>query len=84
MIYRAAARGKRRPMTYINQDYSLTASIFDRLSNFFGRVAKSLAEARAVQRTYDELDSLSQRELDDLGITKADIARIAFQSVHGK
>ncbi|MEP1934585.1 MAG: DUF1127 domain-containing protein [Roseibium sp.] len=33
------------------------------------------------RRTYDELASLTNRELDDLGIARADIERYARQSV---
>ncbi len=33
------------------------------------------------RQTYDELSSLTNRELDDLGIARSDIARYARQSI---
>ncbi len=71
-------------MAYVTETHGLSASIFSRISEFFGNLAKSFAEARAISRTYDELNSLSQHELDDLGISRSDIARIARESVVGE
>ena len=36
---------------------------------------------KSYRRTYDELSSLSNRELDDLGIARVDIARFARQAI---
>lgn len=36
---------------------------------------------KSYRRTYDELSNLSNRELDDLGIVRADIARFAREAV---
>lgn len=50
------------------------------------KISVLIAEYRnAVEfrRTYEELNRLSQRELDDLGISRADIARVARESVYG-
>ncbi|MEM8702381.1 MAG: DUF1127 domain-containing protein [Pseudomonadota bacterium] len=33
------------------------------------------------RQTYDELSSLTNRELDDLGIARADISRFARQAI---
>ncbi|MEM8789506.1 MAG: DUF1127 domain-containing protein [Pseudomonadota bacterium] len=49
----------------------------------FARLTQAIADHRMVGRTYRELDALSTRELDDLGITRGDIARIARESVAG-
>jgi len=38
--------------------------------------------AREVKRTFNELDNLRDRELADLGIMRADIAKLAYDSVH--
>jgi uncharacterized protein YjiS (DUF1127 family) len=40
-------------------------------------IARSLKAWRQVRRTENELSRLSARELDDLGITRGDIALIA-------
>ena len=71
-------------MAYITETHGLRATILGRIADFLGEMAKSYTDARLMQRTYDELDSLSQRELDDLGIDKTDIARIAREATYGK
>ncbi|RFC66356.1 DUF1127 domain-containing protein [Fulvimarina endophytica] len=44
-------------------------------------IIKSYRNWRRYQQTYRELDSLSQRELNDLGISRADIPAIARRAV---
>jgi uncharacterized protein YjiS (DUF1127 family) len=41
----------------------------------------SVREARLAQRTYEELSSLSDRELSHLGLTRADIVYVAFSKL---
>ncbi|MBY6057209.1 DUF1127 domain-containing protein [Leisingera daeponensis] len=43
----------------------------------------SWAKAREFQRTYNELDALSEHELSDIGVRRSDIADIARQHVYG-
>ena len=40
-------------------------------------IKRSLNAWRTARRTYNELSSLSRRELDDLGIDRSDISNIA-------
>lgn len=40
-------------------------------------ITRSFRQWRKVRNTYNELNRLSTRELDDLGITRGDIGRIA-------
>lgn len=44
--------------------------------------SRSFARWRTYRNTVAELNSLSQRELDDLGIGRGDIKRIARQAVN--
>jgi uncharacterized protein YjiS (DUF1127 family) len=44
-------------------------------------ITRSFAQWRTYRNTVSELNGLSQRELDDLGIGRADIKRIARQAV---
>lgn len=44
-------------------------------------ITRSFAQWRSYRNTVAELNSLSQRELDDLGIGRGDIKRIARQAV---
>lgn len=43
-------------------------------------IARSFAQWRSYRNTVSELNSLSNRELDDLGIGRGDIKRIARQA----
>ncbi|WP_299470542.1 DUF1127 domain-containing protein [uncultured Roseibium sp.] len=44
-------------------------------------VVKKFNTWKRFRQTYDELSNLSNRELDDLGISRADISRYARQAV---
>ena len=46
-------------------------------------VIDSWMKAREFQRTYSELDALSDHELSDIGVRRSDIADIARQHVYG-
>lgn len=47
------------------------------------RIAGAIAGYRAYSQTRRELDVLSDRELADIGLSRADIVRIARSSVYG-
>ena len=60
------------------------AQITDRLARLVENF-RAYREKRARQKeTYDELSALSNRELDDLGIHRSEIARIAREAVEGR
>ncbi|MDO5657645.1 MAG: DUF1127 domain-containing protein [Paracoccus sp. (in: a-proteobacteria)] len=46
-------------------------------TGFFARMAQALHKWRRVRETRRELDRLSDRELDDIGISRADIHGLA-------
>jgi uncharacterized protein YjiS (DUF1127 family) len=46
----------------------------------FGRIADAFARRRVYNRTYAELNALSTRELDDLGISRSMISRLAYEA----
>ena len=71
-------------MAYITETHGLTASILSRVAGFFEDLAKSYADARVMQQTYAELDRMTQRELDDLGIDRSQIGQIARRAVYGE
>ncbi len=48
-----------------------------RFANFVERVKAARAQAAEYNRTYAELQRLTNRELDDIGIRRCDIADIA-------
>lgn len=47
----------------------------------FSSIVRSYRNWQRVQRTYNELNRLSVRELNDLGIAPGDVRAIARQSV---
>lgn len=65
---------------YVGTDASLAgkrsakATIFQRISNYFAR-------RRVIAQTIWELSNCSDRELNDLGIARANIKAIAYQCV---
>ncbi len=48
-----------------------------RIANLIERVKENRARAAEFNRTYRELQGLSNRELDDIGVRRCDIADIA-------
>lgn len=49
----------------------------DFISNFLKRMKVRIAARRLMRQTRDELQSLSNRELTDMGITRCEIPNIA-------
>lgn len=53
-------------------------------NGLLARVRKAIADYRTYRQTIDELASLSDRELADLGLSRFSVREIAYQSVYGK
>lgn len=70
-------------MAYYN-DVVKTNDVVERVLGMSANLLKTLAERRARRRVFaqtrDELMALSNRELADLGIARAEIKRIAWES----
>jgi uncharacterized protein YjiS (DUF1127 family) len=67
--------------------YSIRAAgtgISDRLTAAMKSVQAALVQRRMFGQTFRELNALTDRELADLGIHRADIRRIAAQAAYGK
>lgn len=65
-----------------------TTTTFDTLHTrnghgVFANVRKAFADYRLYRRTLTELDSLTNRELRDLGISRLSIRQVAYDSVYG-
>jgi uncharacterized protein YjiS (DUF1127 family) len=71
-------------MAYVNTSARATAGILDRLAALPGRLNGALMRRRLYWRTHSELGALSDRELADLGIARADIAAIAHEAAYGR
>ena len=53
-----------------------------RIADMITRIKTARARAAEYQRTYTELQRLTNRELDDIGIRRCDIADIAHKHVY--
>lgn len=53
------------------------------MANVLNTVRGRLARREAFRRTLNELNSLSDREAADLGMSRADFARVAREAVYG-
>lgn len=70
-------------MAYVNATRSATAGLADRISALVVDLKEGLRRRRIYKQTVRELNSLSSRELADLGIHRAMITRIALEAAYG-
>ncbi|MEX0308570.1 MAG: DUF1127 domain-containing protein [Ruegeria sp.] len=64
--------------TLTHGGFNLTA----RIANLMERVKENRARASEYNRTYTELQRLTNRELDDIGVRRCDIADIAREHAY--
>lgn len=67
-------------MTTMNTTSS--APVGARVANFFNGLRARSAQYAVYRKTISELESLSERELNDLGINRATIRGIAYQAAY--
>ena len=60
-----------------------STSLFDALARVWAEFRTALARRQAIAVTRAELNLLSDRELDDLGLSRADIEDAARRAVYG-
>ena len=58
--------------------------VFDRITAFFGNLNESRRRYSTYRQTVRELESLSERELLDLGLHRSMIENIALEAAYGK
>ena len=63
--------------------YELGNTVETGVSGLLARISKSFADYRMFRQTLDELASLNDRELADLGISRLSVRDIAHESVYG-
>jgi len=49
-------------------------------NGFFGRLIENMTRYRVYRTTVSELSSLTERELNDLGISRAEVRGIAYKA----
>lgn len=67
-----------------NRNAGLAERATSALSHWLSDVTEALARRRVARNTYTELASLSDRDLADLGLVRADLRRVALEAAHGK
>ena len=71
-------------MALINETFGARTGLSDRIFNGVSILKKSWADWRLYRQTLAELERLTERELDDLGIHRSEIYRIAYDGIYGK
>ena len=65
-------------------DYAPAAALRSATNAPLARLRDTIARYRVYTRTQAELNALSARELDDLGISRSMITRLAYEAAYGK
>jgi uncharacterized protein YjiS (DUF1127 family) len=71
-------------MAYMNTSSTAGFGLMDRIANLVKSTKESLHRRRVYTQTVSELRALSTRELNDLGINRSMITRIALEAAYGK
>lgn len=71
-------------MAYASHNTSAPLSLVARVTEILDQARESLAAWRVYRKTYAELSGLSTRDLDDLGIGRGEIRRIALDAAYGQ
>ena len=69
-------------MAYTNTSSVAQTSTFARLGNAFGEMHARYKTYRLYRDTLDGLSALSNRELDDLGLSRTDLRRVAEEAAY--
>lgn len=69
-------------MSTFNEVNTYRASVSNRFSGFIGGFSARFAQYRTYRRTLDELESLTDRELSDLGISRHSLRSIAYRAAY--
>jgi uncharacterized protein YjiS (DUF1127 family) len=70
-------------MTFVTETYRPKHSLRERFTDMLAGYRKRAAQNRMYRTTLAELESLSERELDDLGISRLRIKEIAHDAAFG-
>lgn len=70
-------------MAFITANHTTSVSLFDRATEAFTNLRKANADHRLFVRTMRELNSLSNRELADLGMSRGGLRSVAYEAVYG-
>jgi uncharacterized protein YjiS (DUF1127 family) len=69
-------------MSTFNEVTNIRPAINNRLGGYISGVSARFAQYRTYRKTLDELQSLTDRELSDLGISRYSIRAIAYRAAY--
>ncbi len=69
-------------MAHLSTTGAHSVSLGERLSTTFADFRERWVQYRLYRKTLNELSDLSARELNDLGISRANLRSVAYQSVY--
>jgi uncharacterized protein YjiS (DUF1127 family) len=70
-------------MAYLNADRALHTGLIDRFSAFRKTLVERRTRYALYKRTIEELGALTDRDLADLGVSRSDVRRIAYEAAYG-
>ena len=70
-------------MSYVNDYASTQSGLAGRISAYVTRFKEHRARRRVYATTLRELMELSDRDLNDLGLHRSEIRRVAWQAANG-
>jgi uncharacterized protein YjiS (DUF1127 family) len=71
-------------MAYVSSNRTTTLGLVDRLTEIRKDLADAWRAYRVYRQTLTELQALSMRELNDLGLNPSMLRSIAFEAAYGK
>ena len=71
-------------MAYVSSNRTASTSVGTRLTEMMTQASEAFTAWRLYRRTRNELQDLSVREMDDLGLNPANLRQAAHEAVYGK
>ena len=71
-------------MAYVAGNRSTNMSLGNRLGEIWNGLVEAYSAWRVYRRTLEELQALSGRELDDLGMNRSTLRAAAYEAAYGK
>lgn len=70
-------------MAYVNSSRAVRVTLADRIAALFAVAREANARRAIYSQTLRELNGLSDRDLSDLGLTRANITSVAREAAYG-
>ena len=71
-------------MAYATETRAAGGSLVQKISEFRAHIADRFAKYQTYRETMNELGSLTDRDLADLGLSRGDMHRVAVEAAYGK